>query len=192
MELRSDFEYRDVAVFQYEECSEPFSFHFARSVFDWGSCHRQMVERCKAQKAEAYYVDGPTAVYVIKVDGAPYCKIGISNTPLIRVKEIQTSHWSDVSIHAVLWVWDGRARDVEALSHRAAFGRNIDLKGEWVRMEPDDAFHLVLETAARLKVEASDGKGVFLTREDECKSRAHALKTQKRLSAQTHAKRLGY
>jgi hypothetical protein len=132
------------------------------------------------------------AVYVIAPEDGEFSKIGISDMPGARLAQLQTGNWVPLHLHAAIWVYNGHAPNLEAACHFTARQRQIEIRGEWVRLSPDLALEMVLETAAILGVEATSTEGVELAKKDETAARAHVMKRIRQEDAQRKAACLGY
>ena len=97
-------------------------------------------------------------VYVVGVDGLPVSKIGISTNPIKRFDSLQENNWSDLYLFAVLWLSKRGAGKLETTALQAAREMGCHLRGEWVSMDADEAFHTVLKAARYLNVAACDGE----------------------------------
>ena len=88
------------------------------------------------------------SVYAIGAENFGHTKVGITCNPLPRIRQLQTSNFATLRIHALLWfdTWEA-AEEVEKLVFRAASEMNIKGRGEWLVASPKDAFALVLKAA---------------------------------------------
>lgn len=149
----------------------PFSHYQAeQQIFDWASDPRDLARliadpdglRPALAMAENVFRSNPHAddcgVYVIGVSGLPVSKIGISVSPLKRVRQLQVNHWADLTIHAVLWTKAEFANQVEKLALQAASEMGVRLRGEWVNMEPSEAAELVCKAGRYCDANAVDGQ----------------------------------
>lgn len=185
-----DCAYRDVAAI-YQTGDDRRPVHFAISAFDWSADHAALVERCVHRPVLENF-DKLCAVYVINQVGAPYCKIGISDRPETRKIDLQISHWADLAISHILWVWEGRAREVEQLSHLMAKELGCYVRGEWVKAKPEDAALIMVGAASALGATASGPDGVERTFKDLAASSVTATATERRLQAAERDRRNGY
>jgi hypothetical protein len=92
-------------------------------------------------------VGGRPALYVFGVGDLPVAKIGVSHCPISRLEQIQREHWADISVYAIAWCGNGKSETIEQTALAAADEMGVKLRGEWVAMEPAEAFELILKSA---------------------------------------------
>lgn len=188
--------YSDVAIT--DQAEDGLVWHYARTVFNWDAPRFELAYNCAWDGPwDLYPYEGLAAVYVIApVNDTGFCKIGITDNPVNRLSTIQTSHWVDLKIHSILWVWGNNARVVEKASHNEAKARSLEMRGEWVKSTTYGALDLVLDVAARLGVEAGGNESVRMTFADDQAGRAHAYRSQTKANdaanAILKAQRQGY
>lgn len=88
-----------------------------------------------------------TQIYVIATENATICKIGISDNPAARLKQLQTGNAEILKIHHTVELGSRRKAElIESLIHKN--NSTHRMKGEWFNMSIDDAiaevdFHLI-------------------------------------------------
>lgn len=169
--------------------NDPVPYTYNRMILDWRADRRLLSEHIRWRQMRTLYP--VTSLYIIEGE-AEFSKIGISDKPDSRLQNLQTSHWSNLSIHSLLWVWNGEAKLLEENCHAAARIRGIEVRGEWVKMPAAEAVDLVLEVAAALDVQATGPEALEIMLNEETKARSKALKDERFRAAQEKAARLGY
>ncbi|RYD70080.1 MAG: GIY-YIG nuclease family protein [Verrucomicrobiaceae bacterium] len=74
-----------------------------------------------------------TFIYVISGDMAGPCKIGFSNNPEKRLRQLQTGHPAKLFLHHTQGFPEDRARLMEQIIHKTI--RPFRLKGEWFKID---------------------------------------------------------
>ena len=80
------------------------------------------------------------AVYFIGLRNSRVTKIGFSNNPASRIRQLQTALWDDVVCHGLIWA----PFNVETKALRLAKRESLRLRGEWVNLPADEAVGLAL------------------------------------------------
>lgn len=110
-----------------------------------------------AALAEGGTGGGPRAVYVIGVEGEKVCKIGVSNAPVRRWADLQASHYKELFLFGALYMAGNRkCESVEAEALSRAEKVSDWRRGEWVGLEPEHAFDMVIQSADDLKIRNCD------------------------------------
>lgn len=162
-----------------------------RYIFDW-SCSEDLLAKQCAWKAIGPPEEGLGCVYIIKPKVGDFCKVGISDSPDLRLATLQTAHWDDLSIYAGVWVWDNRARDLEYSCHVIAKEAGYEVKREWIRLSPADTLGLVIKNAAALNLEAAGSHGIWAARNEQIKHDAQSQRAERIAEAKIRAARQGY
>jgi hypothetical protein len=84
-------------------------------------------------------------IYVIGTDTQQ--KIGISQNPQKRVKQLQTGNHSNLTLHHTIEVPDHRAEVIERHMHKEMSHKK--LKGEWFNMTKDEAVDYLIFSGIR-------------------------------------------
>lgn len=164
---------------------------YRKFIFDWSQDQGIFAGECGWEPL-GEPENGMCGVYVIRPKHGDFCKVGIASFPETRLASLQTAHWDDLTIHAVVWVWDNRARDLEAASHAIAREAGHEVKREWVRLSPADTLGLVLTCAAALNLEACGSKGILAARNFSHVQHVNAAKAAHLAELQLKASRQGY
>lgn len=186
--------YRDLAKTAVLDDGSRREYHLTRVVFEWSADRSRMLEHCSADPLEPLGLGGGglMAVYVIAADDRSCSKIGITLCPKDRLDGLQSANWDKLKVRYVLWVWEDRAKEVEQLALATARAIGVEARREWVALEPEDAFQLVIDSAKTLGVEAGSHLAVKETRRMEVASRSHAMRAAAREAEAEKAKRLGW
>lgn len=86
------------------------------------------------------------AVYVFDVPDQGISKIGISNDPFKRLRQIRQNLWCEIEIVALLWALHHPSTLIEGAALTEANRRGLKLRGEWVDMPACDAVELIVDT----------------------------------------------
>lgn len=99
----------------------------------------------------------PRAVYVIGVVGEKTCKIGISATPVTRLERLQANHYRELYLFGTLHMaGKPKAETVEQEALRRGEAIADWRRGEWLGLEPETAFDLVIKSADDLNIRSCD------------------------------------
>ena len=166
-------------------------FHYARVVLDWSADQDGILDACIP--SGRMDPDALTcSVYAIGPVGACYTKIGISQNPLERLAAHQVSCWERLTLHHVMFVFDGMAFDVEQAAIGIARLKGIEVRGEWVGLPARDAFRLVLEAAEIVGAQATDCAGLQETKQQIAECRVQSREAIRRREQAEKFSRLGY
>lgn len=120
-----------------------------------------------------------SGLYVIGVEGIPVSKIGISHCPVLRRDCLQQNHWADLTLHAVMWSCVNKAETIEKTALSAAEEMGVRLNGEWVAMEPSEAFELLLKAARYTSIPVCDSSTWMMNWNVRTRALAAALNIQR-------------
>lgn len=87
-------------------------------------------------------------------------KIGVSNNPMERLRELQVGHPYKLTCHAIVWV-SGKAMDLEAAALALCNDRSTRLCGEWVALSWQDALATILEASIMIGARVTPTAGML-------------------------------
>lgn len=95
---------------------------------------------------------GGYAVYVMTAEDKRCCKIGFSENPRKRMRQIQTGQDSEITLFFAIRLNEENARWLEAAIHRYLAKTLNHKRGEWYLMEPETAAQIVIRMAIQLEL----------------------------------------
>lgn len=184
--------YKDILITDKLDRDGGSDYKYTRSAFDWKTPEKVIIEACRNPK-NYWCLDGSMkAVYVISADGRPYSKIGIASNPEDRRCGLQTANWDRLHVRFALWVWGDQAFLVEQLALEHARNLGHEVRGEWVGLGHEDAFSLVVQSAAALDVEAGDITAIERTKSHMVLCRSQYSEAARQQGKAAKFTRLGY
>jgi hypothetical protein len=78
--------------------------------------------------------DGRTAIYLIADDPSGPTKIGISNNPIKRLAQIQTSHFKKLWLYGIYWMPSRQTAETAEAWLLETVYKDRRLEGEWVKV----------------------------------------------------------
>ncbi len=79
---------------------------------------------------------GDTAFYIISAADTDFCKVGISDNPVMRIRQLQTGSPTKLYVAYLFWMPRHMARRLERLMLDVMAYRSKRMSGEWVSATP--------------------------------------------------------
>lgn len=116
---------------------------------------RMVGGRLKQPSKQPTLPHGFSAVYVMYAEGSSVVKVGVSRSPAVRCTDIQVGMPLNLHIRGCFVMPSDVAATVERSFHKTHRGLSHHVRGEWYRVDPDEACRLIAKEAAKFGFDLS-------------------------------------